>query len=606
MCCTAVPREYGGRGNLRNAVLAIWQGRGFFGIGQRRSVVVCTSAVKRVRLQSVTLLLVLLPVAANAAAQTRAAGVTGVVRDAKGIPQMGALVQALLPDATPVGQAITDLKGHYLIRNLKPGKYQVRASAALYMPSMRGDLRLRAGAQAIVDLTLTTLFEESNWLPAERRQPDEPADEWKWSLRTAANRPILRLADEKDVVLISASAENNKRATHTRVEILGGNGFANGGLQNAVTYGEASRDGHGVLMRASGGVVSGPSSLGSATKGSVVYQQPAGMFGYSRTRISFQDHPEIVGQGGGNGYQAYTLDSAEVMNFGDTLALEVGSSLRAVRMGAASMEARPFVKLAMQPNEMLVFSYRMARSRELQGADDIDSADAPLPLAVLQNGRMLQERGLHQQLGVTVKNSKGSIRTAYYRDSIERPMIAGFGSVESSGLARGNMLVDANTSTARVMGDAYSSVGWSIAATEQLGQNLWTTLEVNTGDALSVVDSPVIGPKLHAGRAKSAAVGFKAQMPASGTQLRASYRWQSEQTVTPVNMFSGMSRQPYLSFSVRQPLRIRRFRLENMEAFLDVTNLLAQGYQPFLSSDGKTLYLAQSPRMLQAGVAFTF
>jgi len=73
-----------------------------------------------------------------------------------------------------------------------------------------------------------------------------------------------------------------------------------------------------------------------------------------------------------------------------------------------------------------------------------------------------------------------------------------------------------------------------------------------------------------------------------------------------VNLFSAMSRQPYLSLSVRQPLRIRRFRLENMEAFLDVTNLLEQGYQPYLSSDGRTLYLAQAPRMLQAGLAFTF
>jgi hypothetical protein len=37
-----------------------------------------------------------------------------------------------------------------------------------------------------------------------------------------------------------------------------------------------------------------------------------------------------------------------------------------------------------------------------------------------------------------------------------------------------------------------------------------------------------------------------------------------------------------------------------------VTNLLAQGYQPFLSADGHTLFLAQSPRTIQAGLSFTF
>ena len=585
------------------------QGRGFSGIGWRS--VSCASAVKRVRLQSVSLLLVFLPVAIGVAvAQPKGADVSGIVRDAQGIPQMGALVQALLPDATPAGMAVTDLKGHYVIRNLTPGKYQVRASAALFLPSMRGDLRLRAGAQAIVNLTLTTLFEESRWLPAERRQPDEPADEWTWSLRTAANRPILRLAGDQDVVLISPGPETPRRVSHTRFEAASGDGFGGGGVKNAVTYGTASSDGHGTLVRAGSSVVSGPYAMGAATEGSVVYQQPAGMFGYTRTRVSFQDHPEMMGQGGASGYQAYTIDSAEVMNFGDMLSLEVGSSLRAVRMGAASVEARPFVKLAMRPSDMLVLSYRMARSRETQSADDIDAADAPLPVAVLQGDRMLQERGTHQQFAATLRNGKGSLRTAYYRDSIDRPMVAGIGPVTGSQLAHGTMLADATTGTARMMGDAYTSVGWSVFASQQLGQNVWTTAELNTGDALSVINAPQTASqtatRFRAGRTKSASVGIKALLPASGTQLRTSYRWQNEKTVTPVNLFSAMSRQPYLSLSVRQPLRIRRLRLENMEAFLDVTNLLEQGYQPYLSSDGRTLYLAQSPRMLQAGLAFTF
>jgi hypothetical protein len=43
-----------------------------------------------------------------------------------------------------------------------------------------------------------------------------------------------------------------------------------------------------------------------------------------------------------------------------------------------------------------------------------------------------------------------------------------------------------------------------------------------------------------------------------------------------------------------------------LEATIDVTNLLAEGYQPFLSADGRTLYLAQSPRMVRAGLSFTF
>lgn len=543
-----------------------------------------------------------------AAAQSRGAVVTGFVRDAKGIPQMGALVQALLPDATSAGMAVTDLKGHYVIKNLKPGMYQVRASAALYLPSLRDDLRLRAGAQAVVNLTLTALFEESRWIPAERRKADEPADEWTWSLRTAANRPILRLADDKDVVLISAGPETPRRVSHTRVEVLGGaDAFGAGGLRNVVTYGTATSDGHGAIARASAGLASGPNAITAPTAASVLYQRPTGMLGYSRMRVSFQDHPEMLAQGGASDYQTLTIDSAQAMNFGDTFALEFGSSVRAARMGATSLEARPFVKLSAHPNDRLVLSYRMAKSREMQGTEDIDSADAPMPVAVLQNNRMLQERGTHHQFAATIKNTRGAVRTAYYSDTFDRPMVAGVGALSGSALSSGSMLVDANTRTARMIGEGYTSVGWSISAQEQLIRNLWTSFELSTGDALSVAGQPYqAATRLHGVRAKSASIGLRAQLPSSGTQLRAGYRWQNEQTVTPVNAFSEASRQPYLSFSVRQPLRIRRFRLENMEAFLDVTNLLAQGYQPFLSSDGQTLFLAQSPRMLQAGLAFTF
>jgi Fe-S cluster biogenesis protein NfuA len=43
-----------------------------------------------------------------------------------------------------------------------------------------------------------------------------------------------------------------------------------------------------------------------------------------------------------------------------------------------------------------------------------------------------------------------------------------------------------------------------------------------------------------------------------------------------------------------------------MEAMVAVRNLLAEGYRPFLSSDGTTLYFAQVSRSIEGGVSFTF
>ena len=122
----------------------------------------------------IALLPLMLLLAATSAAMGQGAAVSGVVRDAQGVAQLGALVQVVAADSAMAGTAFTDLHGRYFIAHLLPGQYEVRASAALFVPAMRGNLQLRSGAQAVVNLTLSTLFESTAWLPAERRKADEP------------------------------------------------------------------------------------------------------------------------------------------------------------------------------------------------------------------------------------------------------------------------------------------------------------------------------------------------------------------------------------------------------------------------------------------------
>jgi hypothetical protein len=39
---------------------------------------------------------------------------------------------------------------------------------------------------------------------------------------------------------------------------------------------------------------------------------------------------------------------------------------------------------------------------------------------------------------------------------------------------------------------------------------------------------------------------------------------------------------------------------------VDVRNLLAEGYRPFLSNDGSVLYFAQASRAIEGGLSFNF
>jgi hypothetical protein len=92
----------------------------------------------------------------------------------------------------------------------------------------------------------------------------------------------------------------------------------------------------------------------------------------------------------------------------------------------------------------------------------------------------------------------------------------------------------------------------------------------------------------------------------SGTRWRASYRWQPEDTVTQVAPFAVDAAAPYFNLHIRQPIHLHRDGTCGFEALLDVRNLLAEGYHPFLTSDGSLLIFAQDQRSVRAGLAFSF
>ena len=148
---------------------------------------------------------------------------------------------------------------------------------------------------------------------------------------------------------------------------------------------------------------------------------------------------------------------------------------------------------------------------------------------------------------------------------------------------------------------------------QRVNGSTWITFDVALGDALEMnggapgtesLDQVLDGMKAREVPMFGAAVRVK--VAASGTQWRASYRWQNPNTLTPVDAMASGSAAPYLSFLVRQPIRYRRVIPNGVEALVDVRNLLAEGYRPFVSRDGSTLYFAEAARSVQGGLSFTF
>jgi hypothetical protein len=575
--------------------------------------------VQRPQVKIVYVALTLLTVAVGVAAGQSAA-VSGVVRDAQGVAQLGALVQVVADDSAVLGTAFTDLHGRYLITRLLPGKYEVRASAALYVPALRGNLQLRTGAQAIVNLTLNTLYETATWIPAERRKADEPSDDWKWTMRSAANRPLLRLAEDGDVIMVSSSVTESspKHSDRARAEMTEGDGgFANSGMHNVFALERTLDDGAGLTLHADIGKQPGPSTVGPSTEVATGYETRLGFAGAGRAVMSYQSHPELLSSSGTPGLDAMQVSTAQQMKIGDFANLEAGGTLYVVRSSGYASGSRPFLKISAHPVKEWTVGYRMATSQNLQSFAGLDSVQQELPVAMMYQGRLQTEQGHHQEFTASRKTGPGLVQISYYRDSLDRVAVSGGGALGAADIQRTNqpgvngIVADSTTGNFRLLSAGYKNQGLNVMLTEPLTPNMWVALEYATGAALAekagaVMSLPTAGTSLSPQTAQTATIALRGKVLRSGTRVRASYRWQPARLVTAVDPYASFSDQAYFSCYVRQALRLGHLLPAGLDATVDVTNLLAQGYRPFLSADGSTLFLAQSPRTLQAGLAFTF
>src|SRR5205085_11907890 len=165
--------------------------------------------------------ILLLAVVASSSAQARLGAISGTVRNSSGLPQLGAAVQLLSVQPAAAILVYTDSRGHYAASNLPAGRYQVRATGPSFLPTLRENVSLRSGAAVVVNLTLNTLFEALQIMPV-RGRAQEDGDDWKWTLRSMANRPILRVLDNGPLVVVANSDNQNDRVIKARVAFMAG------------------------------------------------------------------------------------------------------------------------------------------------------------------------------------------------------------------------------------------------------------------------------------------------------------------------------------------------------------------------------------------------
>jgi hypothetical protein len=220
------------------------------------------------------------------------------------------------------------------------------------------------------------------------------------------------------------------------------------------------------------------------------------------------------------------------------------------------------------------------------------------------------EYARHHEVALSRRFGNSSLQVAAFRDSLQNPALTGVGDVsffdDDQNLA--NFLPDIYSSTFTFTGRNYSTSGVRAVAQHKFGSALTATADYSFGGAL--VASPLDGGMAFANqRLHSATAKLSGAVPVTHTKWLTSYKWSSNnRAVTAVDLFNdspGRS-DPFMNVFIRQPIPIGSFMPAKMEALVDVRNLLAQGYVPMWTPDGRTLYLVQSPRSLRGGLAFNF
>lgn len=545
-----------------------------------------------------------------AAAGVSPGSISGYVKDSAGVAQMGALVE--VANGGQHLTAFTDTKGFFRVTGLAAGSYDVRVSATSFLPALREDVAIAAGASKVVNITLNTLFEAIRMVPELKRSDDEN-DSWKWTLRSTANRPILRFEAGAPVVVESAQDHSTKG---TLAFMAGG---SSEGYGSAADLGTAFNVEHSIFQTSVIGLAGDLGYPGGGVPDGVVratYRRRSAdgwtpSVAFTVRRFSA---PDTVPHGGA--LQALSMFYSDGFSVGDLLDIQIAGDASAVQFLGKEVNAfRPAgtADLHLTPDLILEYKYS-TEEPNTRASKGFDTAPADLsentPRMSMVDNLPLMENAHHHEVSLSQRFGNNKVQVAYFRDRIKDPALLGAGQI---GISADDILPDVYSGTFSYDGGMLEAQGVRLVMQRRFSNGITATVDYAYGGVLDLdhpyVDWNGVSSSLEHVWRHTAALKLNGGLPHCRTRWIASYRWTSgENTLTPVDLFNASAGQadPYFNIFLRQPLPHIHGMPLNMEAIVDLRNLLAQGYVPVIGPDGKTVYLMQSARSVRGGLAFSF
>jgi hypothetical protein len=556
---------------------------------------------------------VLIAFAAAPVCRAAPATVSGFVRNSAGAPQIGAEVQLLRPDLTVITTVYTDTRGRFVISSLLPGRYALKAMGSSFLPSLRENVRVRRAT--FVNLTLNTLYEVMQWLPAEPRAGGNQNDDWAWTLKSPANRPLLRWLEDGPLVVVREGPGAAPKLK-ARLMATGQAGtFGESGERFTSMVEDTPSDSRELLARVdfAPGTDAGMESM-------LGFRQDLGIAGSVQSVAAVAIHPEESDGARDQGLDEAAVRSEETLHFGETVEAEAGATEVLGRIAGPSPDTLamglPFATVALHEGDSGVH-YRLATmvpNPDVGLNVNDETAAATLPQFSERGSSLVIERGLHQEIGWERSTDGSGMAVLIFADSVANPVLEAMTGSTSHFASQEPLpaLVDSSSGLLRSAGPGFSTTGMEASIEHDLPCASRVRVSYANGAALvmpalsAASGFTQVLAAAHPRRAQSYSISLSGTLDGTHTRWRASYRWQADDTVTEVAPFELDAAEPYLSLHLRQPIHITRDGAGGIEALLDVRNLLAEGYRPYILSDGSLLIFAQSQRALRGGLAFTF
>lgn len=544
---------------------------------------------------------------------------SGIVRDAGGMPQLGASVQVLsetAPTAIPL-DFLTNTKGFFRGEKLAPGFYTVRVTLAGFLPTLQKHVRVSANLTTLVRVELESMFASLEQL---RRAPvasATEADDWKWVLRSAsATRPVLQWVDEDALGAVVVDEDSVPvESARGRVDFTDGarkpGSVSNLPASPATAFAYDQRTGGmGRLLLA--GLIGYDTE--SPAGGIATVWLPTGSLGAGpHTAIVMRE--SRLGDMGPT-FRGMRIDQGGSLALGDRAVLKYGGEYVLVGLGKPASSLRPRMELDARVSEewtaSLIFASMPVGPEPIESMDGeaanglaaaLNELDA-FPVLMWRAGRPVLESGLHEELAVERKlGEQGKLQIAAFHDDNSHLAVFGRG----TNLPPGDFFQDVYSNGFAYDGGSSSSWGGRLAYHEKLSENVELTALYAFAGALtptSAADLPLRELFRTAGR-HTAGVRVSRKMTRFGTRVAASYDWTSGQCLTRVDSFgeSLFDLDPYLHVGVHQ--RLPKFGPGRWEANAEIDNLFAQGYLTLNSQDGHVT-LMPAFRTFRGGLSLQF